>query len=815
MEPVSKNAQKRRVKAEKAALKKAEKAARAAAAARSACASTADAAAAAADGDSVAHLLDSEPLSGADKWLGGVLGSDGCVYGVPGHARSVLRIDPTTDTVQTVRGEDEALLEGRYKWLRGNLHPDGSIYCIPCHADRVLRIDCSSDPPALSLVGDRHPGEWKWHGAVLSPHDKCIYAIPQFAEAVLRLDPAAGTTSLLGGPFPGASPTGRHKWYGGLLGGDGCIYGIPQCATSVLKINPWTQQVSTLGALPPGGWKWHGGVVGADGCIYGIPAHADEVLKIDPFSQSVSLIPFSYRCHHRTDRKYKYLGGVLGPDGRIYCIPSDADHVLRIDPATASAVEVGPEISARAEHCHVNLNCNKWQNGFLAPDGLIYAIPLKASAVLRVDPMRDAVDVVGGPFFGFEKWEGGVLSRGGAMYCVPLNSKRVLKICPRGGGVARACDEDAQLEEEEEEEEAAPPDALLRHLCAGSEFGAAAREALQRDGYMVLRGVLSREECDAEVELLWRFVTTVSPAVVRDDPESWYPPADGQPDPWPHSGWRSFADMFQHHGAGWLFGSLRERLAERVFSRLFGTTALHASKEGFTFRRPTASPAGRAHPAAGRPPPNVCGRPQPRSCGEHFDQGAAEAGLQFVQSATALTDQAAEDACFQCWPGSHALHPALVGGTWRGRSQWVPLTDADLAALRAAGLSPRRVPVSRGDVILWRSDLAHAAAPPAAECRTFRAVAYASMRPASMTPRRVARLKVEAYQTAATGDHNPSREHWHAPPAAASDGTPRFAHFFADGPPKLTARQAELCGLVAYEGVTKGVGPAVNRDTPT
>ena len=70
----------------------------------------------------------------------------------------------------------------------------------------------------------------------------------------------------------------------------------------------------------------------------------------------------------------------------------------------------------------------------------------------------------------------------------------MLKICPRGGGVARACDEDAQLEEEEEEEEeAAPPDALLRHLCAGSEFGAAAREALQRDGYMVLRGVLSRE----------------------------------------------------------------------------------------------------------------------------------------------------------------------------------------------------------------------------------------------------------------------------------------------------------------------------------
>ena len=112
-------------------------------------------------------------------------------------------------------------------------------------------------------------------------------------------------------------------------------------------------------------------------------------------------------------------------------IPSDADFVLRIDPATCTATEIGPEIGTRATHCHISHNCNKWQNGFLAPDGLIYAIPLKASAVLRVDPLKDEVDVVGGPFLGFEKWEGGVLSRLGAMYCIPLNSKQILKINPK------------------------------------------------------------------------------------------------------------------------------------------------------------------------------------------------------------------------------------------------------------------------------------------------------------------------------------------------------------------------------------------------
>ena len=209
--------------------------------------------AAAAEETPVAQLIESEPLMGQDKWLGGVLGSDGCVYGVPGHARTVLKIDPRTDDVCTIGGP----LLGKYKWLRGNLHPDGSIYCIPCHAETVLKIDCTASPPRISEIGGPHPGIWKWHGAVLSPYDGCIYGIPQFAESVLKIDPQKQTTSEIGGPFPGASPTGKHKWYGGLLGGDGCIYGIPQCATSVLKIDPFTQEVSVLGSLPGGGWKWH------------------------------------------------------------------------------------------------------------------------------------------------------------------------------------------------------------------------------------------------------------------------------------------------------------------------------------------------------------------------------------------------------------------------------------------------------------------------------------------------------------------------------------------------------------------------------
>ena len=308
----------------------------------------------------VADLMDHQPLAGQDKWLGGVLGADGCVYGVPGHAKHVLKLDPVTAKVSLVGGP----YQGKYKWLRGATAPDGCIYCIPCHADKVLKIDCTTGESVCTEIGDPMPGQWKWHGGVLSPHDGCIYGIPQFAETVLVINPATQAVTTLGGPFPGASPTGKHKWYGGLLGGDGCIYGIPQCAVSVLKIDPKKQQVTTIGKLPGGGWKWHGGVTGPDGCIYGIPANADTVLKIDPMSQEVLTLPFRYTCHHRDDGKYKYLGGVLGPDGRIYCIPSDADRVLRIDPATNECVEIGETLEGR-----VDLKCNKWQNGFLARDG--------------------------------------------------------------------------------------------------------------------------------------------------------------------------------------------------------------------------------------------------------------------------------------------------------------------------------------------------------------------------------------------------------------------------------------------------------------
>ena len=68
--------------------------------------------------------MNHQPLAGQDKWLGGILGADGNVYGVPGHARHVLKLEPTTAKVSLIGGP----WVGKYKWLRGVAAPDGCIY---------------------------------------------------------------------------------------------------------------------------------------------------------------------------------------------------------------------------------------------------------------------------------------------------------------------------------------------------------------------------------------------------------------------------------------------------------------------------------------------------------------------------------------------------------------------------------------------------------------------------------------------------------------------------------------------------------------
>ena len=406
-------------------------------------------------------LTPSVPISGQDKYLGGMASPCGTmyIYGVPGHAKRVIRVTVETGEIDWIGPE----YKGDFKWLRGVevppsvmgknadgslAYPSGCCLALPCNSNAgcVLKINPDTSAVSTFITGPPIPDVeegWLYHGGNLSSFDGFVYAIPASAPRVMKIDPVKETTEYIGPEFPG-----KAKWYGGITGADGCIYGIAHNSSGVLKINPQTQEVTILaeGALPEGRWKWHGGLASLDRKkIIGFPNNADSILVVDVMKSTVYTVGDSTILRsgsHRVpqDGRYKYLGGSLTADGRYaYLFPCDAEYVLRMDMVTDELKIVGP---------HLTEGENKFQNGFVAQDGCVYGIPQRSSGVLRIVPPgikrwdrnghplpddEEHVDVIycGDDMVSCkDKFEGGVLGMDGCIYCIPLRAKAFVKIIP-------------------------------------------------------------------------------------------------------------------------------------------------------------------------------------------------------------------------------------------------------------------------------------------------------------------------------------------------------------------------------------------------
>ncbi|KAL9180254.1 hypothetical protein ACHAXT_008224 [Thalassiosira profunda] len=398
-------------------------------------------------------------LSGQDKWLGGMASPCGrYIYGVPGHAKRVVRVDVRSGSVDCIGPE----YAGEFKWLRGvgipaNVmgtnedgsppYPSGCCLALPCNSEEgcVLKIDCETSEVTTFVTGPPIPAVeegWLYHGGNLAA-DGFVYTIPANAPRVMKIDPRLETVEFIGPDYPG-----KAKWYGGIMAHDGCIYGIPHNATGVLKINPRTQEVTVLaeGSLPEGRWKWHGGLASSDLTkLIGFPNNADSVLVIDVLKQRVYTVGDASILRsgsHRVpqDGRYRYLGGALTSCGKYtYLFPCDAEHVLRFDMETDEMKLVGPRLTEGE---------NKWQNGFSGRDDAIYGIPQRASGVLRIIPPGverydregnilsaddEHVDVIycGDDMVSCkDKFEGGVQGQDCKIYSIPLRAKAFVNIVP-------------------------------------------------------------------------------------------------------------------------------------------------------------------------------------------------------------------------------------------------------------------------------------------------------------------------------------------------------------------------------------------------
>jgi len=205
----------------------------------------------------------------------------------------------------------------------------------------------------LSLPAEHHStsNQWQWHGAGINDEKTAIYCIPSNAEQVLKVHLKSKSTSLIpvtgynSADYPNFSIGTSNKWYGGIVGADNCVYGIPYRTCAVLKID-CARDTATLVGPDHGNTKfqWHGGIQ-VKGKIFAHPSHADTVLVIDtnPGVQKICYELPIQRAEYDNDTRqnYKWLGGSVGADGNIYCPACDTSAVLKIDVMTEECTTFG------------------------------------------------------------------------------------------------------------------------------------------------------------------------------------------------------------------------------------------------------------------------------------------------------------------------------------------------------------------------------------------------------------------------------------------------------------------------------------------
>jgi hypothetical protein len=186
----------------------------------------------------------------------------------------------------------------------------------------------------------------------------------------------------------------------------------------------------------------------------------------------------------------------------------------------------------------------------------------------------------------------------------------------------------------------------------------------KREGWVTLRGAISRDEAAQVEALLWRLLDA-DPA----RPESWY-------------GHALNGIMVQHFQDPALEIARRAPRVHKAFAQLWGTSDLWCIVDRLSFN-----------------PPEIPGRPF-QGPTMHWDVSLAPPIPFATQGILYLTDTAADQGAFALLPGfHHRLHAWLE-----------KLGDTDP---RTVHLDPQAVPIAAGagDLVIWRQDLPHGASP--------------------------------------------------------------------------------------------------------
>lgn len=350
-------------------------------------------------GTAVISTLSGNIGAGTQKWLGGVLASNGKIYCVPYLSTDILVINPSTNSSYLIAGPAKTL--GR--WNSAAIGSDGKIYCPPRFSSSVspftayyLVIDPSNDTWTTTTFGLATIASGQC-GAVAFNGGAGIVFGTNAGINVLNVGSQTLTVRLSGSTQSDGSASQ------GFLAGNGKVYLPPgiRASTGSIKMrvyDPATDGFSIFQTFSNGGSfdsagigrGWYGGFqLGTT--LYFVPVCAGGWLTYDyatgnqtvhdgDYSDGIGWVAGASTRDHHCD-------GVQLPDGRFYAAPATSEgwQIVTRKASQSRFLPPGLDIimSDFQQDCRAP---NKWAGCVQAPDGRIFSIPWNADHVMIVTP---------------------------------------------------------------------------------------------------------------------------------------------------------------------------------------------------------------------------------------------------------------------------------------------------------------------------------------------------------------------------------------------------------------------------------------------
>jgi len=145
-------------------------------------------------------------------------------------------------------------------------------------------------------------------------------------------------------------------------------------------------------------------------------------LKIDPTTDTTSLLSNSFSLASTYGR---FVGSVLAPNGMIYYIPMTEPRVFKLDPTTEIETAIGTTY-------HTSATSSKWQGGALAENGMIYCACFGGTVtqILKINPTTDTTSLVGASLGAGNKISGACCAPNGMIYFAPRKTSKIVMLDP-------------------------------------------------------------------------------------------------------------------------------------------------------------------------------------------------------------------------------------------------------------------------------------------------------------------------------------------------------------------------------------------------